>query len=264
MAPPRTHVLVGTNDLRAALTAVRSHASTDDTDAPVLGRIRVTVNPDGNLYVAATDRYTAGLAIVSIWEDRTGYGEIVDLDLTPADAADILQVFKPAKGAESHDDRVALLVTTTELVLTDASGLFPDASRSFTLPLLQPSTYPDLPRLMAASVANAESLTRAGAGTSVTGISTTAKMMSRFAAAGTAYSAPIDLIQTAEARAALLVRCGESFIGLLMPLSHGEDEAAALAADLRAWTRRLPEPLPTPVPMPENAADLNGFDEVTP
>lgn len=257
MSAPRAHVTVSTRDLRSALLAVRVHLSTAEGES-ILNRIRLTFHPDGHVYVTATDRYTAGLAIVSIWEDRCAYGDLVDVDLFAEDAKNILDLFKPSKDID--DEKLAVLVTSTELVITDASGLFPDASKSVHLPLTGACTYPAVDRMMAAAVAKARQLTIADA----TPVVAASPQLTRFAAAGVAYSAPVEISHTSEARHALLIQVGESFLGLLMPLRPDEAGRVVSAGYLRNWARRLPDPLPDPVPMPDldttHTVDLTDLD----
>lgn len=259
MTAPRAHVTVDTRDLRAALIATSVHLSTAEGEV-ILCRIRLTFSPDGNLYVTATDRYTAGLAIVSIWEDRCEYGEAVDVDLFAEDAKAIVSLFKPAKNID--DQKLSLLVTGSQIVITDASGLFPDQSLSLHLPITTPCKYPSVDLMFAAAVAKARQLEIAD----TTPLATSQQQLTRFAAAGSAYGAPIEVAHTSEARRALLVKVGESFLGLLMPLNLSGDAQEASASHLAAWSRRLPEPLGVPVEMPEPvdtsaAVDLSDLDE---
>lgn len=73
MAPPKSltglqaSVEVQTRDLYSALRAVSAHRGPKE-DIPLLQAVHLTIHPDGNVYVEATDRYTVGIAVVSIWE----------------------------------------------------------------------------------------------------------------------------------------------------------------------------------------------------
>ena len=81
--------------LRGALIAVAPHVGTEP-DLPALSRLRVFVSAAG-VFVAATDRYSMGLARVSLVDPRPMVLGCFDLDVSSAKL--ILHVFRPA-GAE--------------------------------------------------------------------------------------------------------------------------------------------------------------------
>lgn len=256
--PRETEVLLDTADLRAALTAVVQHISPHKDDHPALLGVRVLIDPTTHhVYLMATDRYTMALARVSIWEDLAGYGPagVVEFDLSKDDVGDVLRIFRPA-GKDLREERVRLRVDTPlTLTLTDASGLFdmPDQDRKLALPVQCAEHFPDVRRILAKQVRTAMALlaeSRDSAGSPV--IAAGATLTARFAAAGKAYGEPLYHLQSAEARAAILYRVGDAFIGALMPLAVEEAEESALAADLRSWRRILPNPARHPVPMPEH------------
>src|SRR3954449_12246745 len=85
-------VEVETEDWHAALSAVRKHAA-GKKDLPLLKAVHVVIKPGENVYVMATDRFTVGLGLVSVWEDHLQTGEIVEVDLSPENVDD-LQIFK--------------------------------------------------------------------------------------------------------------------------------------------------------------------------
>lgn len=255
--PRETEVLLDTADLRSALSAVVKHVSPSKDDAPALQGVRVLVDPTTqHVYVMATDRYTLALARVSIWEDLAGYGSagVVELDLSVDDVADVLRIFRPV-GKDGPQERVRLRVDTPlALTLTDASGLFtmPDQDRTLTLPVQCHEGFPDVRRILARLVRTAMALlaeSRDSAGSPV--IAADAAYTARFAAAGKAYARPLYHLQSAEARAAILYRVGDSFLGALMPLAVDDFEESLLAGDLRTWRRILPTPRRDPVPMPQ-------------
>ncbi|WP_157124795.1 hypothetical protein, partial [Nocardia pseudovaccinii] len=68
-----TTVTVGTTDFRHALNAVRVHACTD-SEIPPIHRIRLAIDQH-NIVVTATDMFTAGLAIASVWESTDEPGQ---------------------------------------------------------------------------------------------------------------------------------------------------------------------------------------------
>ncbi len=118
-------VTVATNDLRLALKSVVQHVgpSPDRDGLPELYRVRLEVGPE-NVTVSATNRYTIGRALVSIWEH--GDGELSAFDLSPTDVKDVLAMFpRKPKGDEMPDERVEIEVTTKQaatLVITTQSG----------------------------------------------------------------------------------------------------------------------------------------------
>ena len=97
-----TTIGVSTHDLRRACTAVIPHAHPKDE---LLHRIRITIDRH-NITLTATDGWTAGLAIASVWESEHDLVPIPDdgvlVDLAPEQIKKILAVFKaPAdKGDE--------------------------------------------------------------------------------------------------------------------------------------------------------------------
>lgn len=93
---------VETDDLRKALRAVAPHASTD-ADHRRLYRVRLEVGPE-NVTVSATNGFSAGQALVSVWDNADG--EIGMLDLSPLDVKELLVLFpgsrRPARPPTSR------------------------------------------------------------------------------------------------------------------------------------------------------------------
>ena len=135
-------ITVETADLRRALVAVGPHASKDPDDS-ALYRVRLSVGTE-NVSVSATNRYSAGLALMSVLEHD---GELVDIDLSSQDVKEILALFKGTKGGEDEiGDTLRLLTTEQHTVVTDVSGLFP--GKSLSLPKFATSDlFPSIPRL---------------------------------------------------------------------------------------------------------------------
>lgn len=250
---------VETADWHAGLSAVRKHAGPKD-DLPLLSVVHCKASPDGNLYLMATDRYTVGMAVVSIWEDHLGTGELVEFDLGPEDVAD-LQIFKPSKD-DNPENRLRLDVGKNDITVTEVAGMIEtDADKSLTLPrLVFTDKYPDVAKIVAKGIRQATALRELAeemgiaSESAVEEVFTNASMLGRFDAAAGAYKEPLVLQRTAEARTALLVTCGESFVGMLMPIRPDEDTVAKLRGWQDGWVRRLPEPDPEPVAMPQPVA----------
>jgi hypothetical protein len=219
-----TTVTVGTADLHHALSAVAPHA-TNDPELPTTSRVRLS--SDGvNLTVTATNRYTVGHAIVSVDDDQPDPDLVVDLSLQ--DVKEITTLFK---GKDDDDQTVRLDVDDRHLTCTDASGLF--EGKSLRLPRLAiEENYPDLTVLVH------RSLTAGSQGT-FEKVVTNGKLVNLFNAAVKAYDKPLVIEATVSATTALLIGCGESFIGLLMPMRVDEDTTREQDEWREAWIRRL-------------------------
>jgi len=255
----RTSFTVQTADLRNALTAVQEHRSQDPEAPAVLHRVRLLIDPTTqNVYVMATDRYSAGLAVVSIWSnDYAGDDEQTPVDLGPHDIEKVLAVFRPEKdhGDDLMRIRTVQVASGLQMTITDESGLFPDADMELKLPLLPPAdNFPDVRRLMAASIGNADLIT----GTVAEPTVMRPVLVQRMVKAARTYGAPLSWSPTSEARTALLAEVGESFVGLLMPIKPDDSSQALASAARLAWSARLPEPLSTPVPMPVDHTEDEG------
>lgn len=220
-------ITVGTADLRNALTSVAPHAD-PDAKFPPLHRIHLAVDRV-NVTVSATNRYTAAMGLVSVEDpdDEPAWS----FDLSPTDVKEILALFR---GAPFDDDEVGetlqLKVDEKHTTVTDNSGLFD--GKSLTLPRYpDESNFPEVPRLVAAALARppvqSQRLVADG------------KKVALFRAAARAYNQPLVLEPTG-ANTALLVSCGESFIGLVMPIRQDEENDLRHAAWRQAWEKRLP------------------------
>ncbi|RYZ32431.1 MAG: hypothetical protein EOP01_01145 [Propionibacteriaceae bacterium] len=221
---------VETADLRAALKAVAGHCSTIVDDV-VLRRVRLVFDAQ-NVSVTATNRYSAALALASVWDNHDLDVEHLACDLTPKDVHQILACFEGAAGKDGEvGDTVRLQVDKENLTVTDTGGLF--EGKQLVLPRLpMHENYPSIGKLMRVA------LTREAAGDAPT-VWTNPRLLSLFRAAGAAYSSPLILEASGETTT-LVVRCGESFLGILMPVRPGEDEAARAAQWRRGWLDRLP------------------------
>jgi hypothetical protein len=263
MAELLASVDVQTADLYAALKAVRAHVGSDD-HLPILQGVHLTIHPDQNVYVVATDRYTAGLAVVSVWADHLGTGELVEVDLGKQDVSDVMHLFKPAKGA-NPENCLRLDISKTEIVVTEVAGMIQmDADKQLRLPREQlTEEYPAVRKLIAGGLLRAVLMRQAAedsgqaSDTALEEIFANAAMIGRFDAAASAYGERLVLQRTAEARTALLVSCSESFIGMLMPITPDDRALAELRDWQRGWLTRLPQPDEEPVQMPEPPAEAD-------
>jgi ribosomal protein S25 len=225
------HAKVGTADFRQALTAVRVHASTD-TDVPTMHRVRLVID-EHNVTAMATDRYTAGLAIASVWECSAGDGDWpCTVDLAPSDVANILRIFHAGKEkGDVPDFELRLDITVDRVTVTDCSGMID--GHSFTVPRLPTdgTILCVIPGMIArqhdAGPAVLDELAVGG------------ETMARFKVAAGTYGEGLE-IEFRDATSALLIRCGESFLGLLMPRHLSDDSLAQRRAWADGWTHRLP------------------------
>lgn len=248
-------------DWHRALNAVKGHAADPKKDVPMLARVHVRIEPDGNAYLMATDRTTVGLAIVTVWEDHVATGELVSFDLTSEDVGKLLAVFKPRKGGE--EDRLRLDIAAHTIRVTELRGMIEVKGDSHHQLLRQPlaEEYPDLGKVVARCIREATALRERAHLDGALGeaaaeeVFARADLMSRFTAAAAAYSgSTLAIERTREARSALLISVGESFRGVLMPVRPEDDEVASHRQWHQDWLRRLPDPDDVPVSMPDRAA----------
>lgn len=227
---------VNTLDFRHALQAVIPHASTDKEAPQSIQCVNFTVTP-ANLFLTATNRFTLGHAIASVWESDglTGSTEDDTFTLASETAKELLQLFKAGSGKAEDSIGEALRITVDEQNVTflDVSGLFP--GKMFQIPRSEGEPFP-LPwaklllEAMASDIAVPDR------------IATTGKYLRLFAAAAAAYNEPLIIEPTGEV-SKILISCGESFLGLLMPVRASDE--TELAGQLQEWRRgwyaRLPE-----------------------
>lgn len=218
-----TSFVVDLADLRAALQAVTPHASKDKED-PRMRRVRLM--PFGvNLEVGASDRFTIGLALVSLW-DSDGEGDVIDLD--PAEVHQVLTVF-PAPGRGDEQAMIRIQATDAEVTFTDVGGLL--EGNSLTLARMTPEeTYPNLRGMFVGRLDGSPAVGEAVV---------QSDHLKRFAAAQRAYGMPLIIDRVPAPARAWSLRCGESFLGLLTLVRPDEDEQARSNSWRDAWNERL-------------------------
>lgn len=224
---------VGTDDLRRALRAVAPHADTAK-DLPQLHRIRLDVGPD-LLTVTATNRYTVGHALVSVWDHADG--ELGSVDLSPLDVREFLVLFKGKPGAagEVPDDTVSIKVTEQHLTFTDVSGLFP-GDKQLQLPRYPvEEDFPDAAKMIGGKIAAGK--------TAAERLITSPSLLALFLKAAAAYGEPL-VFDTSGDGGALLITCGESLIGVLMPARPDPDELAKINGWHVSWFKRIADRIP--------------------
>ncbi|WJJ10408.1 hypothetical protein P9990_17705 [Prescottella equi] len=228
-------ILVGTNDLRAALKSVRPHACLDP-ELPSLCRIRLDVGPQ-NVTVTATDRFTIGLAIASVFThlnpdtlDETTLPWVEVIDLAVDDVDKILGIFPGGKEPADEPQYLLRIETDpTHVVVTDSSGMID--GRSLKVPRLPADeSFPDLASLVWK--------VHSGAPVLIENLTVGGKYNARFKAATDAYRQPQTMESTTGSKG-LMIRVGESFLGLLMPIALDEETEARHLEWRKAWTTRL-------------------------
>lgn len=224
-------ITVGTADLRAALSSVVVHAGNDE-HLPTYTRVRLLVDPV-NLWVMATDRFSMGQAIVSIWEQvEPG---LATIDVLPEDVKKILSIFKAGKekaDSDAPEFQVRIEADDEFVTLIDCAG-FVDG-RSYKIPRLpHDEQFLDIPRLISRS--------HHAPPVMLENMAVNGTDLARFAVAATAYIKPL-LIESHTGSRALLIRAGESFLGMLLPLNISEETEVRNKEWAVAWSSRLPNP----------------------
>lgn len=216
-------------DLRAALQAVVVHASADKNNTR-LRRVRLT--PFGvNLEVTATDRYTAGLAIASVWSSD-GDAEVVELE--PKEVQQVLTVF-PAPG-KGETAALRVDVTDAEVTFIETGALID--GKALILPRRTPEEqYPNLRGLFMGRL-------QGDTGPSAE-VWFESSHLGKFAAAQRVYGYPLILDRVPAPATFWLVRCGESFLGMVTPVPADEDARVEAKQHRDAWDERL-GPIATP------------------
>lgn len=226
---------VNTLDLRQALMAVTPHTG-DPKLSSALAVVHFTAT-DGMLHVTACNTVTMGHAVASVWEADGLTGDVNDDAFNlPADVAkELLQIFK-AKNKQPEDeigDTLRITVSPNDITFVDVSGLFP--GKELKIPREDDNDFPlGFGRLLIQAVLSErvmpERLVAAG------------RLIRLFAAASAAYGEPLVIEPTEDAKR-ILISCGESFLGLLMPIrsEDGSTVANELNAWREGWMNRLPE-----------------------
>lgn len=141
-------------------------------------------------------------------------------------------MFKSGKPGTDDEigDTIQLATTERDFTVTDTSGLFP--GKSLSLPRYPTDgNFPDLQQVALTA------LTKPGE-TGVERLFASGSLIALFKAAASAYGEALALEMTGH-NDALAVSCGESFLGLLMPIKPGEDAESEADAWRSSWLIRL-------------------------
>lgn len=239
---------VNTPDFRAALQAVIPHAASDSKAMPELRAVAFTVTPH-NVYVSATNRISVALAIASVYQSDGLTGSVEDdiFDLSLETAKELLQLFKSNsnKDEEAIGNALRLTISEDKLTFLDVSGLFP--GKLFQVPRsdTEAAARKLIPTLIGSILAEKTVPPR---------LATHGPAIRAFIAAGSAYGQPL-LIEPTGDDTRIVISCGPSFLGLLMPVRSTDD--SQLAAELTQWRNDWLDRLPEIVNLePQTAADL--------
>uniref|UniRef100_UPI000B133762 DNA translocase FtsK n=1 Tax=Nocardia pseudovaccinii TaxID=189540 RepID=UPI000B133762 len=155
------------------------------------------------------------------------------VDIAPSDIKNILAIFTAGKEkSDTPEYELRLDITNNRITITDCSGLID--GHALTVPRMPTDggTLCTIPGLIARQ--------HGSDATRLTDMSVGGEMMARFSAASNAYGQALD-IEAHSASRALLIRCGESFLGLMMPrqlLDRDRDERREWST---GWDQRLPD-----------------------
>ena len=223
---------VNTLDVRQALQSVIPHAA-DVKDSPAHAVVHFTAT-DNNLYLTACNMQTLGHSAASVWEadGLTGDPDTDAFNLPVDVAKELLALFKSSGKQKEGEIGEALRLTIKNKTITvlDVSGLFP--GKELTIPREDGNEYPVTFGRMLMSAVLAEPVMPKR-------LTASGRLVKLFATAAAAYGEPLVIEPTDDSRR-ILISCGESFLGILMPI-RDEEVAGNLNAWREGWMRRLPE-----------------------
>lgn len=223
---------VNTLDVRQALQSVIPHAA-DVKDSPAHAVVHFTAT-DSNLYLTACNMQTLGHSVASVWEadGLTGDPDTDAFNLPVDVAKELLALFKSSGKQKEGEIGEALRLTIKNKTITvlDVSGLFP--GKELTIPREDGNDYPvTFGRMLMSAVLSEPVMPKR--------LTASGRLVKLFATAAAAYGEPLVIEPTEDARR-ILISCGESFLGILMPI-RDEEVAGDLNAWREGWMRRLPE-----------------------
>lgn len=212
-------------DLRRALEALAPHVDAKDT-LGVLNRIRGHATRE-NLFLMATDRYTAAMAVVSLWDREGLTGSIADdaVEFTAVDAKEVLALFRAPKSKDEPDGDLMIethVGSSEARQLVDVSGLFPGKALALPGSAVEPR-FPNVARIMARPAAATRTVQ--------SNMAFHGDHLRKFLAAGRAYGCELVFQPVSETSRTMLVACGESFRGMITGVRWAEGEAP----DFEGW-----------------------------
>jgi hypothetical protein len=223
---------VNTLDVRQALQSVIPHAA-DVKDSPAHAVVHFTAT-DQNLYLTACNMQTLGHSVASVWEadGLTGDPDTDAFNLPVDVAKELLSIFKSSGKRKEDEIGEALRLTVKNKTITvlDVSGLFP--GKELTIPREDGNEYPVTFGSMLMSAVLSEPVMPKR-------LTASGRLVKLFSTAAAAYGEPLVIEPTEDSRR-ILISCGESFLGILMPI-RDEEVSGMLNAWREGWMRRLPE-----------------------
>ena len=225
-------LLVNTLDFRQALQSTIPHCA-NPKDSAAHAVIHFTAT-DENVHLTACNMYTLGHAVASLWESDGLVGDVTEDSFNlPVDLAkELLALFKSGgkKPEDEIGDSLQITITEKNITVLDVSGLFP--GKTLTVPREDGNEYPvAFGRLLTSAVLSDKMMPER--------LAAQGRLVRLFASASAAYSEPLIIEPTDDARR-ILISCGESFLGLLMPM-RSETIADSLNAWREGWLHRLPD-----------------------
>lgn len=237
-----------TGDLCQALAAVAPFA---EEKIPSFSTVRLFVDAQ-NITVTATNGNAAGLAIAStlalsftdedgVHVDYADQPDIVEVDLLPAQCKAIVGLFKAGATTSDNEDEpgaeLRVDVTDHEIIVTDASGLL--EGQSLTLPRAATvdgaaGVLVSMDRRNATGHAPSKDAPPRIYGPSMALVIKAARIYGHHLVLE--HQAPT----TPGRSGSTLIRCGESFLALIVDASTDEDHTADRDRWAAAWDRRLP------------------------
>ncbi|WP_157114567.1 hypothetical protein [Nocardia niwae] len=187
--------------------------------------------------VSATDRFTCALSIVSLWGDAPPGGyRVIGVELLPDDVAKILSIFKGGKETVgegvSPENLLRLEVLDEHLRITDCSGMID--GRALQLPRLSTEDS------ALAAVAQQIEAVHQSPHRTIDDMAVSGDMIARFREASRAYGAPLLIEGRGVRSPALLVRCGESFLGIMASRELTPERRERVDEFVAGWANRLP------------------------
>lgn len=228
-----TTICVATHDFRRACIAVVKHAN---PKSDTLNRVRAEIDRH-NLTLTATDGWTSGLAIASVWESENDLVPLpsdgVIVDFAPEQISKVLSVFKaPADKSDEPKAIMKIEIGDNYVKVADVSGLPGIDGQVLELPRIDMlDSFPD--------VAHTISRIRSLPHTELDTMHLSPHVVAAFTVAAKTYNEPISVTAHAETRA-LSVVIGESFLGTLTPTLLSDEDKAKRESWADSWDIRLP------------------------
>lgn len=193
---------------RAALRAVKPHMARDP-ELPSLARVVLYASHE-ELLVAASDRYTLGVAVVPVLGLTCPAGDVSPVALTASEVTEMLGLFTPPKDEEGE---LTIRVTEKAMKVTDTGGMF--AGKEGRWPRTLTDDGPDLAGMMA-RFAHPAPLKDS--------LHVSVEFLSRFKVLDQVVGPEVHLTG-AQGTPAVLVGSGDFFLGMVMPWTTSSDSA---------------------------------------